>query len=564
MNDAVSDAPFTPPLTYDIAIDHEATSSNRATPNIEDPRERDEGIRPHVIEERTSEAFRSILFDGSARAAEGGERTEPGYFSDLNLDQVFTSIATGYEEYDLAPFFYEHLDDANTISYRQEVFRDLERKAVFEPIASFVQQMRDMRAHLKQSNALRYQYQKESWFVDATQIYYDAVVSLARALAPIELESEGLKRFQEHLSNYVQSPAFTSLGADVESVRKSLSEVRYLLRIKGLRVTVAKYDCEADYSAEVLATFERFKQGAAKDYRIGFHNPPDMDHVEANILGLVARLFPEVFSALDDYCARHRDYLDPTIRTFDREVHFYLSYLAHMGQFKSVGLRFCYPKVTRHSKEVFADDTFDLALANRLVPQGSVVCNDFLLSGPERIIVVSGPNQGGKTTFARMFGQLHHLASIGCPVPGRRAQLYLYDKLFAQFEQEEDLANMRGKLEDDLVRIRDVLNEATASSVVVLNEIFTSTTLKDSVFLGMKLMERLIELDLLCVFVTFVEELASLGPTTVSMMSTVVPENPAVRTYKVVRKPADGLAYALAIADKYGLTYGALKKRIAP
>jgi DNA mismatch repair protein MutS len=474
------------------------------------------------------------------------------------------SITASRADYNLKPFFYTPLRDVDAVRYRHTVLRDLEKDAVFESVRAFAQQMRSMREHLAQADKLHYKFQKERWFLDAVGIYCHAVSALADELAVLDVESSGLLAFRDYLTGYTRSDAFTALASETRALDDALAAVRYSIHIKGGRIRVDRYEDQPDYSQEVERTFAKFQQGAVQDYRVKLPNWLDMNHVEAQVLDLVAQLHPEVFGTLDDYCARHRGYLDPTVGAFDRQVQFYVAYLEFIERFKPAGLPFCFPLVSGDSKEIHALQAYDIALANKLAGEtGSVVCNDFALQGPERIIVVTGPNQGGKTTFARMFGQLHYLASLGCPVPGQEAALFLPDRVFTHFEREEDLATLSGKLEDELLRVHEILQRATSSSIVVMNESFTSTTLRDALALGREVMKRLIDLDLLAVYVTFVDELASLGEQTVSMVSTVVPDNPAMRTYKVMRKPADGLAYAAAIAEKYGLTYERLRRRIA-
>jgi DNA mismatch repair ATPase MutS len=507
-------------------------------------------------------SFHSILFDRPG-GAKGGETLEaPVFFHDLNLDQIIDAITAGRKEYDLKPFFDTHLTDLAAIAYRHQIMRDLENEVLFQSIKSFSQQMRTMRQHLTAAEQLHYKYHKERWFLNGAEIYCEAVEHLLHDLHEAGPNSRGLLAFREYLAQYAESGQFKTLLQKAKELKSELSAIRYCVLIKDSSVTVRQYASEIDYSAAVEDTFAKFKQGAVEDYRAKFP-ASGMNHIEAQVLDQVALLNPVVFNALDDFCSRYAGYIAKTVVGFDREIQFYIAYLEYTEAFKRAGLKFCYPQLLDKGKNVSNREGFDLALAGKLIGEKSaIVCNDFFLDGDERILVVTGPNQGGKTTFARTFGQLHFLASLGCPVPGTEARLFLFDQLFAHFEREEDIANLRGKLQDDLVRIHRILDQATSNSVIVINEIFSSTTLKDAVDLGRKVLETISRLDALCVCVTFLDELSSLNDKTVSVVATIVPDNPTLRTYRIERKAADGLSYALAIAEKYQLTHEILKERI--
>jgi DNA mismatch repair ATPase MutS len=507
--------------------------------------------------------FYSILFESAERRPPGDALAPPDFFVDLNLDRIVAAITAGKEEYNLAPLFHGSLRDVDAVLYRHEVMRDLEDANLFGNIESFADALRSMRETLKQADKRYYRRQKEALFLDAVDAYCGAIDALTRDLGLADLRSRGLLSFRDYLTDYAASARFTSLLAETKQLKADLSTVKYTLQIKGGAVTVRKYDWESDYAADVEATFRKFQQGAVKDYKAKFIDSPQLNHVEAAVLDRIAWLHSDILGELNAYCLRNANYIDQTVGAFDREIQFYVAYLDYLGPLRRAGLSFCYPALSSQSKALCVHDAFDLALANKLVAERTaVVCNDFYLGGAERIFVVSGPNQGGKTTFARMFGQLHYLASLGCPVPGRSAQLFLFDRILTHFGREESIDNLRGKLQDDLLRIYEILDQATSDSIVIVNEIFNSTTLQDAIFLGTKIIERITEIGALCVCVTFIDELTLLNDHIVSVVSTIVPERPAERTYRIVRKPADGLAYAMSIAEKYGLTRRQIRQRI--
>ncbi len=510
--------------------------------------------------------FHSILFEDPDVNTSVLAVEPPVFFHDLNLDRIIDAITAEWIDYNLKPFYYTRPNDLRQITYRQEIMRDLEDKTLMNGMNSFSEQMRTMRVRVSQADEakrMEYKYATQRAFLGAVEIYCGAVECLSEAVSAAEVKSRGMVALRSYLASYIASEPFRTLAAEARKAKASLATVRYCLLLRDGSVTVRHYEAEDDYSTAVEETFETFRRDATLHYRFGNRKWEGMNHIEAQVQERVALLFPDIFRALDVFCTARAEYVDAQITRFDREIQFYVAYLTYVDKFRRAGLSFCLPHVSQTSREIHGRDAFDLALADKLFRErNAVVPNDYFLNGSERIFVVTGPNQGGKTTFARMIGQLHYLGSLGCLVPGNDCQLFMFDHLYTHFEREEDITNLHGKLKDDLIRIRQILDRATPRSLIIMNEMFSSTTLKDARYLSRMVMEAISELDLLGVWVTFLDELSSLNEKTVSVVGTVSPDNPAVRTYRLERRPANGLAHALAIAQKYRVTYDWLRERV--
>jgi len=502
--------------------------------------------------------FDSILYTH----ADGWAHEPADCLADLHLDDIIGVIAPR-ENDDVHTYFYTWACDIDEVHYRHEIFQDLSNPNTHRLVQAFVDDINEMRRQLRQSAILFHPLQRRGWLLHAMATYYRAVIRFDEELAGAQLRSRGLLRLRDYLQDYRHSEQFVQFMTDTASVYTDVTSIRYTVHINGLHVDVDRYQEQPDYSQQVAHLFERFRRDGGHDYRARVPDYADMNHVEEQILDRVALLHPEPFGKLAAHCDRYGARIDATLDRFSREIRFYLTYLEFTQRYTRAGIQFSYPVMSEQFASIHADNAFDLALAvKRKQDDNPLVCNSFELTEHERILIVTGPNQGGKTTLARIVGQLFYLAALGCPVPASHASLMLPDRIFTHFERQESVASLHGKLDDELVRIHDILAHATGRSVIVMNESFSSTALADAVQISTDVLQRIIDIGCLAVYVSFLDELTRLHPACVSMVGDVDPHDPSVRTFHFSRRPADGLAYANALAEKYGLTPETLSRRL--
>ena len=511
--------------------------------------------------------FYSVLFPTEESSRLPRQKEAPESFRDLNMDKIIKPVVQEKPELELEEFFFTPLRDPAVVRYRQEIMGELMDPGKRFAIESMVGQitflrmfMDSLRAKLTTDGKFTGKYLDMGHLLENAGLFSNVVAGLAESLTHMELQSKGLKNFAAYMAEYAASAKFKEMQDWASRLREGFDKLNYCLFIKDNLVRVAPYEGQEDYADRVGELFARFRQGEVLDYRRKLKEEPLSENLENKILEMLAHYHPQEFKDLTSFCQEYLHFDDDTLMRFAREIHFYFRWLDFIEPLRQAGLPFCYPVIHEKPDALKALDCFDLALA--MDKKDKIVTNSFTLTAPEQILIVSGPNQGGKTTFARSFGPIHFLSSLGVMVPGREADIFLCDQVLTHFEREEDLTNLSGKLQDDLVRLHAILEAATDRTVVIVNEIFASTTLQDALQLGRHMLDALVEKGAPAMVVTFLEELADYGPQTVSMVTTVTNDGKHRRTFRILRQAPDGQAFALQIAAQHGLTFEQLERRL--
>ena len=149
---------------------------------------------------------------------------------------------------------------------------------------------------------------------------------------------------------------------------------------------------------------------------------------------------------------------------------------------------------------------FDLSLS--ISENKSLVSND-LNAVNKKLFIITGANQGGKSTFLRSIGIAQILMQCGLFVPAAYYRANVCDSIFTHFTREEDINMNSGKLDEELQRMNSIINNISQNSMLLMNEPFATTTEREATRIASDIIAALFEHNVKILFVTHLFELAN-------------------------------------------------------
>jgi DNA mismatch repair protein MutS len=549
---------------------------------------------------------------------------------DLDLESTITGLAldSSHKKY-IRDILLGLCPDPEVIGYRQDVIEDLLRvpdlAAGFHEILSRILAL-DRYRFFKEQEELLYEV---TWRLGELEVCVDCIEGLSGLFDRIreDLQSHGLQDLRDYIAGIRREETYRNL---VKELPELLAKVRSIAsitigvnlddRLRPIEATLVSVNKEK-YNNTIPSLFNRlfgrreqespgqdgFEQeshrmrGMAQMHSVptvgkgaGGGGIADVSRANPMMIPLFRDLsevlnkisFP-IARALKKYVSVNNRYLV----NLGSEIAFYLGAVNLIQRIKSSGLSMCKPELApKEERSCLLKDFFNLNLALRMYDReenhelkGTLITNDVQFDSNARVFILTGPNQGGKTTYTQAIGLVQVLAQAGLYVPGSWARISPVEGIYTHFPVREHPELDTGRLGEEAKRLSKIFSEATRCSLILLNESLSNTSHGESLYLLRDLVRILRLLGARAVLTTHLHELAaqvaelnSESPQqnrAVSMVSLVKDGKSSddgsgtaiTRTFKIVESPPTGRSYAGEIASKFGISFEqlheVLKKR---
>ena len=240
------------------------------------------------------------------------------------------------------------------------------------------------------------------------------------------------------------------------------------------------------------------KKTAAYSFRID-----DRDISGANALSeLKGRGINLVANAL----AQSSDHILSFFNMLRAELAFYVGCLNLHEQLSLIGEPVCFPMPVAPDKRSHSfSGLYDINLA--LTMKQKITGND-VDAADKGLIIITGANQGGKSTFLRSIGLAQLMMQCGMFTPAESFCANICNNLFTHFKREEDTAMKSGKLDEELSRMSHIVDNLKSNTMVLFNESFAATNEREGSEIARQIVGALLERHLKVFFVTHLYEFA--------------------------------------------------------